>query len=94
MNSKFTCGADLACDSRGEYYVCDGMGIFDTIDAAVIRNSELHASFGYAIYEISSREYRGLHRVNGIRSGSKCSGFKVIRNVCLAFEHSAWPKKP
>ena len=94
MNSKFTCGADFARDSKGEYYVCDVMGIFDTIDAAVICNSKLHASFGYAIYEISAREYHGLRRVHGIRSGSPCSGFKIIRKVCLAFNHSAWPKKP
>ena len=87
---SYVCGVDMAF--RGEHrYAMDPMGLYETVEDAVLRCSQIHRSFGYEIYEVESGVTSGLTRVFGIRAGTKGPGYRVIRRVCLAFEHAAWP---
>ena len=89
---KFTCGADVSF--KGDHsYVVDCMGLFDTVEEAVKQNQTLHSSFGYMIYEIEPRVVSGLKRQYGMRSGSDCSGYPVIRQVGHAFNLPGWQEQ-
>lgn len=87
MSTKFTCGADITHDGKGKPYVTDCMGLYDTVDQAVEVRKGLHKSFSYLIVEVEDRVVRGLKRSMGMRNGSPCSGYPVVRTVCYAFDH-------
>lgn len=87
--SLFVCGADVTFKNESKFAI-DPMGVFDSVDEAVARNSELHNSFGYAIYEVDSTIVSNLTRVYGMRQGSKTAGYKILSKVCHAFDHPAW----
>lgn len=90
MNTKFTCGADVTHDGKGKAYVTDCMGLFETVEQAVAQRKALHQSFPYLIIEVEDRVVRGLKRSSGLRNGSPCSGYPIVRSVCHAFNHPTW----
>lgn len=87
---RFVCGSDITFGQTGEKFAVDPMGMFDTVEAAVAQNAKLHSSFGYDIYEVDATATPNLVRSFGFRQGTMCSGFKVRRLVCYAFDHPAW----
>jgi len=91
-NVKYACGADITF--KGDVkYAASPMGIFDTVEEAVIRNGELHSSWGYAIYAVEPTEVHGLTYPYGILAGKSCTGYKVIRKECNAYDHRAWLRR-
>lgn len=85
-------GADVAFKGN-EKYAIDAMGVCNTIEDAVLGNHELHSSFGYCIYEVEAKITKCLTRCFGPRQGTGAIGSKIIRLVCHAFEHEAWPER-
>jgi hypothetical protein len=91
MATKFVCGADITFKGDAKFAV-DPMGVFGTIEEAVVGNAELHPSFGYNIYEVDAAATPNLIRSFGFRSGSRCSGLRVQKLACVAYNHPAWPQ--
>jgi hypothetical protein len=89
---KYVCGADITFKNNVRY-AASPMGVFDTVEEAVICNSELHYSWGYAIYAVEPEVVHGLTFMDGILSGKKTSGYKVISKECEAYDHSAWKRR-
>lgn len=85
----FVCGADIALKGD-KVFATDFFGPFGTVHEAVVENKRLHSSFGYAIYEISPVITKRLVRAYGIRSGTPCSGHRIVRKALQAFDHPAW----
>jgi hypothetical protein len=81
---RFVCGSDITFGKNGEKFAVDPMG-FDTVEAAIAENAKLHSSFGYNIYEVDATATL-LVRSFGFRQGTQCSGFKVRRFVCSAYD--------
>lgn len=88
--SQYVCGADIAFDKHHQKFAIDTMGRFDTVEDAVNARKELHPSFSYEIYETERTVTRGLRRSFGFRQESPCSGYKILKTVCIAYEHPAW----
>ena len=89
QTTMFVCGADVTF--RGDHqFATYFFGPFATVHEAVIENKRLHPSFGYVIYEISPVITKKLVRAYGMRSGTPCSGHRIIRKALHAFEHPAW----
>lgn len=88
--SQYVCGADIAFDNHHQKFAIDTMGCFDTVEDAVIARKELHPAFSYEIYETERTVTRGLRRSFGFRQESPCSGYKILKTVCIAYEHPAW----
>jgi len=93
MTNKFVCGADITFLGHKKFAI-DYMGMFDTVEEAVLENREIHPAFGYNIYEVKPNLTDGLTRSFGIRQGTGCSGYEVVRLVCQAYEHPAWVVRP
>lgn len=89
MKTRFVCGVEITFKGDVKFAI-DPMGIFDTVDDAVKANKRLHSSFGYAIYEVLPEPIVGLKRIFGIGMGSKCSGYRIVKKVCNAYDHHAW----
>lgn len=89
MKTKFVCGAQIE-RKGGTRYAIFPMCQVDTVEEAVIKNAALHLSFGYAIYEVEDREVPGILSTQGVSRG-KHWGLPVIRKVCQAYDHPAWP---
>lgn len=85
-------GADITFKGDGKYAV-DPMGLCDTVEEAVLGNHGLHSSFGYCIYEVEPAITHGLTRCFGFRSGTSCSGYKIVELTCHAFDHKAWESR-
>jgi hypothetical protein len=92
MSVKYVCGADITF-KRNVRYAVDCMGVYDTVEEAVVRNAELHPAFGYAIYSVDPKVVSGLRFSYGIRTGKQCAGYRVIAKECEAYEHSAWKRR-
>lgn len=89
MKIKYTCGADVTFKGENKYAV-DSMGLFDTVEEAVIARKKLHPAFPQVIYAVESKVVKGLERGFGILQGNECAGFKVLHKECDAYEHPAW----
>lgn len=89
MKIKYTCGADVTFKGDDKYAV-DSMGLFDTVEEAVIARKKLHPAFPQVIYAVESKVVKGLERGFGILQGNECAGFKVLHKECDAYEHPAW----
>lgn len=87
--SKFVAGADI-CFKNGEKFATDHFGLFEDIDSAVRAQKKLHPSFGYSIYVVDDSITKNLKRSFGLRSGTPCSGYKVLSGPIFAFDHPAW----
>ena len=85
----FVCGAEIGRIGN-IFYVVDPMAVCDTAEAAVLKNKELHRSFGYAIYAVEAAPVKHVVRIHGMRAGSKTTGLRIIKKECHAFEHPAW----
>lgn len=85
----YVCGCYLAFH-KGSMFAVDSMILSQTIEEAVRMNKSLHSSFGYNIYEVESKETQGIKRDCGFNAGKKTSGYKVIKNVCRAYDHPSW----
>jgi hypothetical protein len=93
VSTKFVAGGDIAFKGDVKFAV-DPMGVFDSIEEAVARNHELHSSFGYNIYEVSSEVTPNIIRSFGINAGRKTSGLRVIKLACVAYDHTSWRERP
>ena len=91
VGTTYVCGAVIEFDSKGQKFAMDVMGQFSTVDEAVVANSKLHSAFGHDIYEVDDQVTKTLVRTCGLRQGSKGAGIKVIKFVCKAYNHPAWP---
>lgn len=90
-NTKFVCGADVTF--KGDVkYAMDPMGMFDSVEEAVICNHGLHRSFGCDIYEVDSKSTPNLVRFFGFRQGTKGAGYRIIAKACAAYNHPTWSK--
>ena len=89
MKIKYTCGADVTFKGDANYAV-DSMGLFDTVEEAVIARKKLHPAFPQVIYAVESKAVKGLKRAFGFGMGKECEGHKILRKECNAYEHPAW----
>lgn len=88
MKIKYTCGAEVAFKGDNQYAV-DSMGLFDTVEDAVLARKKLHPAFPQDIYAVESKAVN-VKRTFGPGMGRECAGHKILRKVCNAYEHSAW----
>ena len=95
VGTTYVCGAQI--EYKGDIgvpqvaFALSPMGQFGTVEEAVIANAGLHWSFGFDIYEVEDKVIWNIVRSTGFAMGRKACGFKVIRLVCRAYDHPAWP---